>query len=935
MHRVIQYLIFSLPFICGQFLYGQQSSQPLEYLASAKSFFVKKEYDSTYFLSKKAYTNFHKNNQDSLALVSALLLFESQPKTATKDTTDFYPNLIKTYKNRTKWEDRLKINLAMGNGYFTAQEYSKALHHYIEIDSIAKQKEHISPLTIKSVLKRSEISRLTFTRESVEEAYNLARSALKDAKLINDEASEYLTYVYLSDLSGHVGKVEECKQYIDLALPYFKKEGNVEMASRLHSILNSYYLEKKDYKNVTKNFNNQLAYLNNKNKPLLLAKTYYYYGYFKRYRLKDYREALVQLDKSFAIYQNLNEKETLLYQRLLRDLASCHIELGNYEKASKFYQKAYDLKDDLTKKANRKRSKEVESKYKALQSEQEITLLSTQNELIMEQKESQQRLYTAGIILTALAGIFIFILFKNRQKTTSKLRELDTAKSHFFANISHELRTPLTLIKGHIQNKLSDKKIGENDKNDFQVVLNNTDRLAQLVNQILDISKIESGNMGLSISQVKPIEVINSIVHDFKAAAYHKQIDFDLDINNKNVTGWTDVDALQKIVTNLLSNALKFTPENGKIKVRADAKNSKLYFEIKNSGDGLTSEEKANIFKRFYQSQHAKGGTGIGLALVNELVKLHGGTIEVDTVENEFTKFSFNIALNKDDIKNATIKISPTTSKIKTNTHEDTSIINVENESNDELPILLIVEDNPDLGNLLQNNFSNSYRVIRALNGKEGCNIAYEKIPDIIISDVMMPIMDGTQLTEQLKKDERTSHIPIILLTAKAGDENTLFGLETGADDYITKPFNQKILATKVVNLLANRKRLQQRYSQEIVLKPKDIAVNSVDEQFLTKVQSVLDDNLVESEFTAEAFANAIEMSRMQLHRKLKALTGLSTTEFIRSQRLKMASQLLKKGDTNISQIGYAVGFSDPAYFTKCFKETYGLTPTNFLKKVE
>ncbi len=936
MHWALNTLIFFLFISCAQYVNGQDVDQTSQYLEDAKSFFSKKEYDSTYFLSKKAYTNFIDNNQDSLALASALLLFESHPKLVEKDSTDFYSKLKRSHKNSTKWKDQLNINLAIGNGFFTAQEYDKALPYYIKIDSIAKLQKYISPLTIKAIIKRSEISRLTFTRESVEEAYNLAQKALEDSKNINHKPSEYLTYVYLSDLSGHVGKVEQCKEYIDLALPYFKQNGNVKFVARLYTILNSYYLEKKEYQKAVENFETKLNYLSDKKEPLLLAQTYYYYGYFNRYRIKDYKNALTLLQKSYALYEPLNEKETILYQRLLRDLGSCHLELGNYESASRFYEDAYDLKIELDKKANRRRSKEVESKYQAIQNEKEIALLSAQNELIQEQKNSQQRLFIAIITLSLLAGTFAFILYRNRQKTANKLKELDTAKSHFFSNISHELRTPLTLISGPIQNKLADQTTNDKDKKEYQLILKNTNRLTQLVDQILDISKIESGNMKLNIGKTNPLPIIRSIIHDFEFIRKEKQIQLKTDIKNDEFIGWVDTDALQKIVTNLLSNSFKFTPEKGIIEVASHVKGKNLHLEIKNSGKGLLKEQTSLIFKRFYQTHSTQGGTGIGLALVNELVRLHGGTISVDSEINKWTRFKLSISLDKKHIDNhivvdaAQIVVQPTSNSFS---DEESNI--VEAPINSELPILLIIEDNVDLGNLLQDNFRNDFQIIRAFDGDEGQKIALEKVPDLIISDVMMPVKDGIALTNELKSDLRTSHIPIILLTARAGDANELIGLKTGADDYITKPFNQKILATKVLNLLENRRKLQKRYSQEVVLKPKDIAVNSVDEQFLTKVQFVLDNNLIESGFTAEAFAKAIEMSRMQLHRKLKALTGLSTTEFIRSQRLKIASQLLKKADTNISQIGYAVGFSDPAYFTKCFKETYGLTPTDFLKKAE
>jgi DNA-binding response OmpR family regulator len=250
-----------------------------------------------------------------------------------------------------------------------------------------------------------------------------------------------------------------------------------------------------------------------------------------------------------------------------------------------------------------------------------------------------------------------------------------------------------------------------------------------------------------------------------------------------------------------------------------------------------------------------------------------------------------------------------------------------------ELPILLVVDDNADIRALLKSNFKNSYNILTANDGAKGVQLAIEHVPDLIISDVMMPVKDGIALANELKNDERTSHIPIILLTAKAGEENELEGIETGADDYITKPFSNKILRSKVAKLIELRKQLQARYSQDVFLKPKDIAITPMDEHFFEKVQFVLDEKLVEPAFSAEEFSKSVNMSRMQLHRKLKALTGLSASAFIRSQRLKLATQLLKKADINISQIGFAVGFNDHSYFTKCFRETYECTPSEYANR--
>jgi len=357
----------------------------------------------------------------------------------------------------------------------------------------------------------------------------------------------------------------------------------------------------------------------------------------------------------------------------------------------------------------------------------------------------------------------------------------------------------------------------------------------------------------------------------------------------------------------------------------------------------LSKEEQDKVFERFYQLNENKQGVGIGLALVKELVNLHKGKITVESIPNEWTTFKVIIPIHKEvfnekEIEDKVAIRSTDEEMINLEDLDETSKVDMvtdtskDSDSQQDLdnPILLIVDDNADIRTYMSTIFKDIYTILTAKNGQEGIDLAIAHIPDIIISDIMMPVKNGIELCNTIKVDERTSHIPIILLTAKAGEENEIEGIKTGADDYVTKPFNEELLQLRVEKLIEGRKKLQERYSQEVILKPKDIAITSVDEQFLQRLQKVLDDKLVESSFSIENFSQAVGMSRMQLHRKLKALTGLSATEFIRSQRLKLAAQLLKKSEINVSQVGYSVGFNDHAYFSKCFKEMYHCTPTEY-----
>ena len=614
-------------------------------------------------------------------------------------------------------------------------------------------------------------------------------------------------------------------------------------------------------------------------------------------------------------------------------LSKAHMQSGNYSKAYHYIEEASFIEDSLREIQSAEKIKELESIYTTERKDKEIALLKSENELNEQKQKGQRDLLIGGLSLTTLAGFFLFFLYKNRQKTNNKLKELDTVKSDFFTNISHEFRTPLTLINLPIEDALQDESLSEEKKQKFAIAKRNSDRLLSLVNQLLDISKLDDGKLKLQIQKGNITLFISALSESYSYRASHKNIEFNVHIKPLNTNVYYDKDAIEKIVTNLISNAIKYTPRDGKIDCNVEVTNDELYFEIKNTGRGISKEELRHIFQRFYQTSEQNQGTGIGLALVKELVEFHKGSIEVKSMPNQWTIFNLTIPIDKNSYKEEEIvnhQIQEPNSTEITDEHfeDDGKEINDVNQ-----PMLLIVEDNEDVRHILKDTFKDTYHIITASDGEEGVSLALKHIPDIIISDIVMPIKDGAELTKELKNSELTSHIPIILLTAKAGDENKLIGVETGADDYITKPFSSKILIAKVAKLIELRQNLQKRYSQEVILRPKDIAVTDLDEQFMEKVQFVLDEKLVEPSFSVEDFSNTVGMSRMQLHRKLKALIGLSASEFIRSQRLKLAAKLLKTSYINISQVGYSVGFNDHSYFAKCFKETYNCTPSEYANR--
>lgn len=569
--------------------------------------------------------------------------------------------------------------------------------------------------------------------------------------------------------------------------------------------------------------------------------------------------------------------------------------------------------------------------------------------------------------------IFIFLLFlyglrkyemnrlrlKNRLKLesfeTQKLKELDEMKSGFFANISHEFRTPLTLILGPAE-QLERNEIDESKKEKLNTIKRSANRLLRLINQILDLSKLEKGKTSLSCEEGDIVEFVEGITMSFESIAERKNIQLLFDSENLNVKSYFDRDVFEKIFFNLLSNAFKFTPQGGRVEVKIygpeevqDEPNEIKFckISIKDSGIGIDESDLPKVFNKFFIVKNITGfteqGSGIGLALVKELVELHKGKISVDSKIDEGSVFTVIVPVGKDFLNEDEITYRKTPDKFavssRMNEIIDEEILYTENDNGndddkltDDPLIVLIVEDNPDLRNYISAQLKIEYKIIEAKTGKEGCEKAVEFIPDIIISDVMMPEMDGFELCKKLKTDERTSHIPIILLTARAGEEDKLSGLETGADDYLTKPFSSKELSLRVKNLIEIRQTLRRKFSSSLVIKPKEIAAGSVDKLFLEKAIKIIETNISNDKFSIEEFSNRMNLSHSQLHRKLKALVNQSSIQFIRSIRMQRALELLQNNSGNIAEIAWQVGFTDPSYFTKTFSKHFGYLPSEVYK---
>lgn len=514
---------------------------------------------------------------------------------------------------------------------------------------------------------------------------------------------------------------------------------------------------------------------------------------------------------------------------------------------------------------------------------------------------------------------------------TERLKKLDEFKTKLYTNISHEFRTPLTLIMGPIQKQLQKQNLSHEDESELSMVQESSKRLLNLVNQMLDLSKLETGNLKLSVSRGNLTLLLKQLATAFEFKAQEKNIKFSYElVAVENV--WFDKDVIEKIVSNLLGNAIKYTPENGNITFTTSHNEGNITLSVLNNGNQLKDEELPRLFQRYHQANKQSEGIGIGLSLIKELTVLSHGNIVAHTMNKDDIQFSVTLPVERSYFNNSEIsELEHSKLALEEKLESEATKPNYKETSITEQPVLLLVEDDRDIRNFIKSIFKTDYKILEAQNGSEGIEKALKLIPDLIISDIMMPETNGIDLCNTLKTDYKTSHIPIVLLTAKVGDKNEITGLKTGADAYVTKPFNSEKLKVRVSKLLESRKNLQAYYGKHNVLNFHNIQTNTTEEKFLTKLQEAIKENIVQPDFSAEKLSELMQMSRMQLHRKLKAITGQTASEFINSERMKLAVSIMEKSDSTISEVAYLTGFNTPSYFIKCFKKIHHCTPSEYL----
>ncbi|HKL18610.1 MAG TPA: tetratricopeptide repeat protein [Halalkalibaculum sp.] len=790
---------------------------------------------------------------------------------------------------------KLGISIAktnIGNVYLNTEKFDDALTYFEEaltIDQANDDREGILINTLNIGVAKQK-------KGLYDEALKDFRSALSIAEELGYKRDEAILLGNIGSTLRQQGNLEQGLTYLFLSLS-IRNENNYDNAHTLNDISAS-YLELEDYVQAES---------------------------FARQAIESSQNSsdLNQLKEAYYNYSKALEGQ------------------GSFESAFAAMSLYDSAKDSLFSLEKQRQMDELEVIYETEKNEQEIKLLTLEKETA----EFRRNTYLASGL--ALTFILMLLYYGQRQKSKKnrqlleKEQEVAEMKSNFFSNISHEFRTPLTLISGPI----ASIKAGTNDlktRTQLDVMEKNADRLLSLINQLLDLSSLESGKLKLSPEMTDMLTLVKGVTMTFQSLAEMKHINLTVETELSSLKMNADREKIETILINLVNNAFDFTPEGGNVAVSLgveedDTGRSQCLIGVKDTGEGIPLQNLSRVFDRFYRGEAQKGqqktGTGIGLALTKELVELHGGSIDVFSTVHQGTEFVVTIPSENMTYENSepdVIQIAETSMSVMTETrHElDAQAETVSDLQETSEPVLLLIEDNEDVTYYLKEILGDDYRVIEAADGEQGVEAALEYIPDLIISDVMMPKMDGYRVAEILKQDEKTSHIPLILLTAKADQKDKMQGLKAHADEYLTKPFRPEELRLRIQNILESRRKLKEKFKMEFMLRPEKVEIHSMDDAFLLRVRESVDNHIDNEDFTVDQLGKEVGMSRSQLHRKLTALIDQSATEFIRSYRLHRAKDMISQNGGTISEISFSVGFGSPSYFSKCFREEFGFSPT-------
>lgn len=734
----------------------------------------------------------------------------------------------------------------------------------------------------------------------------------------------------LASAYTHIGNYQEALQINARALDLKIEMGDLLGEARVYSNLGTLHNKLRNFGEAEKNFERALTITMEVGDEKTLSSIQ-----FEMAQLNFDRGNYV---KSLEISNTLKKtidpyKELELSVKLRKLLFEGYGKVGNFKEAHANAMQWKSLSDSLYNKNMLAITNDLEAKYGNEQKNREIALLASEKELQSLQLDKRKNERNALIVLAVLALLILGLLYNQyriKQKANMELRELDQLKSNFFANISHEFRTPLTLIKGPIE-QLEQNPEEQLASEDVKMIRRNTNKVLGLVNQLLELSVIDQGKLQLKTTEGDVYQCLRTAVSSFNSHAAQRYMDYRVEIPNIPLWASFDRDKLEKIAYNLLSNAFKFSEDGAMVCFSCKYNKDHLNIQVSDSGKGISEDRLPFIFDRFYQVDggisREQEGSGIGLSLSKDLIELMDGTITVSSEEGKGTFFTVQLPIVKIETGE---KVIPTagTSPVVPSRPKSYQFLPTDNR---QLPQIVLVEDNADMRHFIKSNLVKSYRVLEAENGEKGLKMAQSYQPDLMISDLMMPKLNGIELCKRLKENLDTSHIPVIMLTARAGVENKIEGLESGADDYLTKPFNAKELIARVQNLIAKQERLKIYFKEsDTSVDPAKITTSSLDQKFLKNVLDLLEQQHSDVTFGVPQMQSALAMSKTQLHRKTKALTNESPGELLRNFRLKRAAHLLANKSDTVTQVAYQVGFNNLSYFAKCFKAYYGVSPSTY-----
>lgn len=863
----------------------------VSYTNIAQVYSLQGNYINSILYFEEAFSIFEKKNDDWRIAYTAANLGEQYGRLSENASALKYFYIALDYYTKSNNQEGVSwANVLIGNVYSKTKEYQKAPEYYNKALEISERLNRRNDL--KNI--NTSLGGYYFKQHEHETALEYYSKVLEMAEEDNDK-------FWLAMINNFIGQVYAEQEKTDEALEYFQK------SERFSTEISN---DRGKYGSLR-----QLAHI-----------------YFKK---GNYDLAHEHINKSIEYHLKTNEKNPLFDDYKL--LSMINEKVGDYESALKHY-KLFKIYSDSLKQDDASR---IAMKY-------EFERREAENE-IKKNKEIQRKntiAYTVYIILglmvlSATGMIYTFRLrnkklkaekqnLELKQKETELAKETEEFKSRFLSNISHEFRTPLTLINGHLEilNKDEDSK----EKQRFKEMEYSGQRLLQLINQLLDLTKIEAGKYQLYFKKGNLLNEVQTYLQAFHSSSKQRNINLHIQISEtaksklKSQNFLYSSEALASIINNLISNALKFTPEGGEVECSIDFTQNKLHISVKDNGLGIPPKELPHIFNRFHQAQHNEKpiyeGSGIGLAIVKELAQLHGGDATVKNNTDSGCTFTVWISegkTNKDSVEDSTLSIS-----LSNNSNEKTPM----EFTNENKALILVVEDQLELRKFIVNNLGEEFQFLEAENGSKGIELATNHIPDIIISDVMMPETDGYQLTKLVKENEVTSHIPVILLTAKAGQTDKIEGLTFGADDYIVKPFSISELKLRVNNRLKQQENFRKKIINDpyFLKKENTDKLNLLDQKFIKKLETVVKEEM-EEEIDVSFLADKIGLSNSQLTRKLKTLIGVTPANFIKNIKLNFALDLLRNG-YSVSETSWKIGFTDPAYFSKVFKKHFGFSPS-------